>query len=250
MCLRWGRLFSLSLGVLGLTGCSSPQSPSSSVRTLAPYRATSKPYKIKGIWYYPQQHYEFEDVGIASWYGERDGTHGRFQATGVRYDMFKDTAAHKTLPIPCIARITNLENGRSLVVKISDRGPFKYERVLDLSVSAAQKLGFYRQGTTLVKIQTLVAESVALPENQKAYARAKRSGRKTPVLCAPPRSLPTQRSPNPNPKPPYTLPKANPVRQGKSPPQRGGLDTLLHRPSSPAIPSPRPSSSLDGLLGS
>lgn len=142
-----------------------------SEKTLAPFRATSRPYKIKGIWYYPQQHYEYEDIGIASWYGERDGTHGHPQATGVIYNMFKDTAAHKTLPIPCMACVTNMENGRSLIVKVSDRGPFKYNRIMDLSVAAAKKLGFYQKGTTIVHIKTLAHESFCLPENQRAYAR-------------------------------------------------------------------------------
>ena len=242
--LVWGGLWRRALwggGGLLLAGCTvcqdiRPEGP----KTLAPYRATSKPYKIKGIWYYPQQYYEFEEVGIASWYGGRDGTHGHFQATGVRYDMFQDTAAHKTLPIPCMALVTNLENGRSLVVKVSDRGPFKYQRILDLSVAAAQKLGFYRQGTTLIKIKTLVAESVALEENQRAYARAKEPQRSRRFSGRAPRK-PNQKVAFPNPARRASTPlskKAAGLERLLGPSQEGGGS----RASGPS------SQSLDALL--
>lgn len=130
--------------------------------TGAPKRATSKPYQIKGVWYYPQQHYEYEAEGIASYYGGGDVFHGRPTATGERFDMNGVTAAHKTLPLPCIAEVTNLKNGRKIVVKVNDRGPFVNDRIIDVSRRVAQLLGFEQQGTTPVRVKTLVTESLSL----------------------------------------------------------------------------------------
>lgn len=131
-------------------------------RTLAPVRATSKPYKIKGVWYYPQPHYELEEEGIASFYGGGDIFHGRPTATGERFDMNGMTAAHKTLPLPCMVEVTNLENGKQLHVKVNDRGPFIKGRIIDMSRRGAQLLGFERQGTAKVRIRTLVPETLAM----------------------------------------------------------------------------------------
>ena len=91
--------------------------------------------------------------GIASWYGTK--FHGRRTSSGETYDMFKLTAAHRTLPIPTYVRVTNLENGRQTLVRVNDRGPFHDDRMLDLSYAAAVKLGFSRQGTTRVRVEAL-----------------------------------------------------------------------------------------------
>lgn len=136
-------------------------------RTNSPLRATSKPYKIKGRWYYPQRHYELYDVGLASYYGGKDGTHGLPTATGERFSMYRMTAAHKTLPLPCVVRVTNLSNGRTAVLKVNDRGPFKPGRIIDVSVVAAKKLGFYKKGVTKVRVETLVPHSLSLKENRR-----------------------------------------------------------------------------------
>ena len=130
--------------------------------TLAPKKATSRPYQINGVWYYPQPHYEYMEEGIASLYGGGDVFHGRPTATGERYDMNGITAAHKTVPLPCIAKVTNLENGRELIVKVNDRGPFITGRIIDVSRRSAQLLGFERQGLAKVRVETLVPESLAL----------------------------------------------------------------------------------------
>src|SRR4051812_4386212 len=79
------------------------------------------PYQIDGIWYYPAEDYAYDETGIASWYGP--DFHGKSTASGERYDMNEVTAAHKTLPMPSMVRVTNLENGRSLVIRVNDRGP-------------------------------------------------------------------------------------------------------------------------------
>ena len=100
---------------------------------------------------------EYREQGIASWYGEP--FHGRRTSSGAVYDMHELTAAHKTLPLPSFVRVTNLENGRSVVVKVNDRGPFAKGRIIDLSYAAAQELGIIKSGTGRVEVEALVAES-------------------------------------------------------------------------------------------
>lgn len=95
----------------------------------------------------------FIERGVASWYGP--DFHGIATSTGEPYDMYSMTAAHKTLPLPAYARVTNLKNGRSIVVRINDRGPFKSNRIIDLSYAAALKLDMVREGTTLVEVQAV-----------------------------------------------------------------------------------------------
>jgi len=95
----------------------------------------------------------FVERGVASWYGP--DFHGKNTASGERYDMYAMTAAHRTLPIPCYARITNLGNGRSVIVRINDRGPFASNRIVDLSYSAASKLDIVRPGTAFVELRTV-----------------------------------------------------------------------------------------------
>lgn len=151
-----------------LAACSSvPECPPAPMEwngtcTPAPKKATSRPYQIKGVWYHPQPHYEYEEEGIASYYGGTDIFHGRPTATGERFDMNDVSAAHKTVPLPCVAEVTNLENGRQIQLKINDRGPFIDGRIIDVSRRTAQLLGFDRKGTARVRVRTLVPESLAL----------------------------------------------------------------------------------------
>lgn len=116
-----------------------------------------KPYEIGGIWYYPKVDYNYRETGIASWYGP--GFHGRKTANGEIYDQFALTAAHRTLPLPSMVRVTNLGNGRSITVRLNDRGPFANNRIIDLSRRSAELLGFRVQGTAKVKVEILEAES-------------------------------------------------------------------------------------------
>jgi rare lipoprotein A len=94
--------------------------------------------------------------GVASWYGPT--FHGENTSNGEKYDMYGMTAAHKTLPLPCYARVTNLKNGRSIVVRINDRGPFVANRLIDLSYTAAAKLDMLKEGTTLVEVKALTVQ--------------------------------------------------------------------------------------------
>ena len=111
------------------------------------------PYQIMGIWYYPREDSNYDEIGIASWYGPK--FHGRRTANGEIFDMDLLTAAHPTLPMPVRARVTNLENGKSIIVRINDRGPFAKDREIDLSRKAAEVLGFRDKGTTQVRVQYL-----------------------------------------------------------------------------------------------
>ena len=120
------------------------------------------PYQINGVWYYPAEDYGYTETGIASYYGgEGQGTnfHGRNTANGEVYDMNALTAAHQTLPMPSLVRVTNLENGRSVVLRINDRGPFARGRIIDVSRRSAQLLGFESQGTAKVRVEVLADES-------------------------------------------------------------------------------------------
>lgn len=100
---------------------------------------------------------DYLERGVASWYGPT--FHGESTSMGEQYDMYAMTAAHKTLPLPAYARVTNLSNGKSVVVRINDRGPFSKNRIIDLSYTAAAKLGMLREGTALVEVRTLVAST-------------------------------------------------------------------------------------------
>lgn len=100
----------------------------------------------------------YVERGVASWYGPT--FHGASTSMGESYDMYGMTAAHKTLPLPCYARVTNLRNGKSVVVRINDRGPFVANRIIDLSYTAAAKLDMLRDGTTLVEVRTVTATNV------------------------------------------------------------------------------------------
>lgn len=118
------------------------------------YRKTGKPYKIAGHWYYPLATADgYNETGIASWYGTK--FHGKRTANGERYDMYAMSAAHKTLPLPTMVRVTNLDNGRSVVVRVNDRGPFVKSRVIDLSYAAAKTLGYDDTGTASVRVEVL-----------------------------------------------------------------------------------------------
>ncbi len=123
------------------------------------------PYKIAGQTYRPRETYNFEQTGIASWYGP--GFHGKRTANGETFDENELTAAHKTLQMPSLVRVTNLENGRSIVLRVNDRGPFSKGRILDVSKRGAELLGFKNQGTARIKLQVLSQESLQIAEMAK-----------------------------------------------------------------------------------
>ncbi len=136
-------------------------------------RGTNRPYTVMGRQYVPLDNARgYRERGVASWYGQK--FHGRKTANGETYDMYAMSAAHKTLPLPSYVRVRNLENGRSAVVRVNDRGPFLHNRLIDLSYSAASKLGIAGTGTGLVEVEvvepgtTLAASQPAPPtESEK-----------------------------------------------------------------------------------
>ncbi|MBT8139954.1 MAG: septal ring lytic transglycosylase RlpA family protein [Gammaproteobacteria bacterium] len=117
----------------------------------------------------------FRERGPASWYGKK--FHGRLTANGERYDMYQMTAAHKHLPLPSYVRVKNMENGREIIVRVNDRGPFHGDRIIDLSYAAATKLGMLRKGTAKVEIEVIDA---------KAWQQAKRQKQRAPAFAAAP----------------------------------------------------------------
>ena len=153
-----------------LAGCAETQFAAQSAKSIGStsdwgkvgaYKVGS-PYQVNGRWYYPKEDFEYQEEGVASWYGAE--FQGKDTANGERFDQNALTAAHKTLPMPSLVRVTNLQNGRALVLRINDRGPFSNDRVIDVSRRASQLLGFSEQGTTRVRVEILAEESQALKQ--------------------------------------------------------------------------------------
>ena len=158
--------FSLAL----LTGCTSDD-------TVKYWHAGSeRPYIIKGVKYYPQIHYQYSAIGEASWYGY--DCHGLPTATGRKFDKDQITAAHRTLPLPSVVLVENLENGKKLKVLVNDRGPFAHtgRRIIDVSQRTAELLGFRKKGHAKVRVTCLPKESqlAALKYKRKPYPSKKK----------------------------------------------------------------------------
>ena len=180
----------------------------------SPRYKVGDPYQIQGIWYYPAENYEYEETGIASWYGAQ--FHGRRTANGGTYDMNALTAAHRTLPMPSYVRVTNLENGRSLILKVNDRGPFARNRIIDISRRGSQLLGFHKAGTARVRVQIMADKSRALAQRIKGRTQLAQIG--TPITVD-------------------RLPKPNVKTESLSLPPGGQASAGRVQPPSPA-PSP------------
>ena len=156
------------LGLL-LAGCATasrpPPSPVAEDHTVtvppnAGVYKVGQPYQIDNVWYYPREQPDYDETGIASWYGPT--FYGHRTANGEMYDGNQLTAAHRTLPMPVNVRVTNLDNGKSIIVRVNDRGPFPSDynpksgdRIIDVSAGAAKKLGFYGKGTARVRVETI-----------------------------------------------------------------------------------------------
>lgn len=159
-----------------LAACASHPPPAPSAPAQAgpggvPGRGTYKvgnPYQIAGVWYTPAEDWSYDETGIASWYGE--DFHGKYTANGEIFDLNALTAAHRTLPMPSVVQVTNLDNGRSMALRVNDRGPYARGRIIDVSRRAAQLLGFEGPGTAKVRVKILV------PESLQAAALAGRNG--------------------------------------------------------------------------
>ncbi|MEE4202733.1 MAG: septal ring lytic transglycosylase RlpA family protein [Halieaceae bacterium] len=132
-------------------------------------RGNTSPYTVNGQTYRVMDTAAgYVEEGVASWYGLK--FHGRPTATGERFSVYQATAAHRSLPLPTYARVTNLANGRQIVVKVNDRGPFHADRILDLSYGAAIKLGFADQGTARVRVEAI---EVAGVDDRRAVAQGR-----------------------------------------------------------------------------
>jgi rare lipoprotein A len=140
-----------------------------------------RPYQVRGRWYRPEEQPNYDETGLASWYGAQ--FNGRPTATGERFDMNALTAAHKTLPLPGLVEVTNTANGRSIVVRVNDRGPFVDNRIIDLSRGSAEALGLLERGVGEVRVRYL--------------GRAPRLGAGRPVQYA--AAAPTSPAPRPQP---------------------------------------------------
>lgn len=145
-----------------------PAAPDSAARSET---GNPRDYEVFGKRYVVMQSsYGFSEQGIASWYGSK--FHGNPTSSGEIYDMYSMTAAHKTLPLPTTVKVTNLKNGRTVVVRVNDRGPFVPKRIIDLSYSAAQKLDMLRSGTTPVEIVAVTGSNAGYPVSVPAETPA------------------------------------------------------------------------------
>jgi len=129
------------------------------------YFKVGAPYTIKGGRYKPFETYEFVQEGMASWYGP--GFHGKLTANGETFDKNELTAAHKTLQLPSIIRVTNLDNGRSIILRVNDRGPYAHDRILDVSERGASLLGFKNAGVARIRMEVMGNESKQVAEMAK-----------------------------------------------------------------------------------
>lgn len=165
----------------------------------------ANPYTVLGKSYYPMndgRHYQ--ETGTASWYGTK--FHGQATANGEAYDLYGMTAAHKTLPLPSYVRVTNLDNNRSVILRVNDRGPFYSDRIIDLSFAAAKKLGYAETGTARVKVEGIDPERWWAERGQPA-----------PMVLAQPQMAKTQ---------PTALPARQPVEQYTPPPRQHAAAVL------------------------
>ena len=154
-------------------------------------RATSRPYQVMGKSYTPMTAVApYRERGLATWYGRR--YHGKQTSSGETYDMYAMTAAHTTLPIPSYARVTSIDNGRSVVVRINDRGPFVGNRLIDLSYVAAYKLDLLRGGSGMVEVESIVTADANPPPRAPAEQSAQAA---TAAAIADTRAAPSLRRP-------------------------------------------------------
>jgi rare lipoprotein A len=161
---RGFRIFFIAGGsaalALALAACSSGPQGKPTARSPDDGRGAykvGKAYDIDGKTYYPAENWSYDETGMASWYGP--GFHGRQTASGEIYDQHATSAAHPTLPLPSIVRVTNLANGKEVVARVNDRGPFAHNRIIDLSKGAARQIGLDISGTAKVRVQLLTRES-------------------------------------------------------------------------------------------
>lgn len=167
-----------------------------------------KPYQVGGVWYVPKEDPNYNQVGLASWYGPQ--FHNKATANGETFDMNTLTAAHKTLPLPSLVEVTNLENGRKIIVRVNDRGPFVGDRIIDLSKAAARELDFERKGLAKVRVRYVGRAPLGGGGDMGV-----RTARAEPPPALPPAPIPysqlAQAAPPPPPIPSYSPVEAPPT---------------------------------------
>ena len=164
---------SISILALGLlAACASPRAPmpqaSNNNVDVPPNAGVYKignPYQIDNVWYYPAEQPDYDETGIASWYGPT--FYGHSTANGEVYNGDLLTAAHKTLPMHSVVRVVNLRNGKSVIVRINDRGPYVRGRIIDLSTAAAQRIDMVNSGVISVRVEVLKRIDVMTKPNRK-----------------------------------------------------------------------------------
>lgn len=185
---------------------------------------TLRPYTVLGKTYVPiTEDIPFTQTGVGSWYGKQ--FHGKRTATGETYDMFAMTAAHPTLPLPSYAQVTNLDNGKSIIVRVNDRGPFLNSRVIDLSYGAARRLGYANKGTAHVRVKRLTFNEIRSGQYNAPSTPGSTQVASAPVVSAADEAPNDVRvnaieatpaasaviSPRPSPAPTVSSPSAEPV---------------------------------------
>jgi len=230
-----------ALGCAGLAACATPLPtrlpPTATAHSTArPYsgppapgstkglRGTEKPYQIRGIWYYPKADPSYDERGVGSWYGEQ--FHNRRTANGEIFDMDLPSAAHKTLPLPSIVEVTNLDNGRKMQVRVNDRGPFIEGRIIDLSKAAADQLGYGRAGVARVRVR-YIGPAGKTPFDQRR------------MIAAAPPAPQTRHAPPPKPRVYASgLPPAQPAYGPPPPPKAADPGYAPSAPPPPRIEAP------------
>lgn len=182
-----------------LSGCSSGVSPTKNYKKLSKddprntkykgHYKVGKAYTVKGKTYKPKETKRYSNTGVASWYGSKGGFHGKKTANGDVYNKNLLTAAHRTMTLPSLVEVKNLENGKKLIVMVNDRGPFSHKREIDVSEKAADILGFKNKGTAKVKVQYLHHETqeflkkLGLKNREGSSSSTKLANSKCSVNC-------------------------------------------------------------------
>lgn len=203
------------------------------------------PYRVAGKTYIPADNPRYAEVGLASWYGS--AFHGRMTANGEVYDVNGLTAAHPTLPLPSYVRVTNLENGRSMTVRVNDRGPFAHNRIIDVSERVADMLGFRKEGTAHVKVQYIGPAQLDGRDTKKLLASYH-----APAFGGPVTQVAMRRAPEPtyvvaSAPTPRVLPRRLPD-DAFAPTPTAAASPLVLAPASAPLPTMAPSDPLAPLI--
>lgn len=228
---RYGRRVAVLIALCLLAACGGPGRDV--LKEPAGHYKLGVPYQISGRWYTPRYDPNYRARGIASWYGEP--FHGRDTANGERFDKALMTAAHTTMPLPSLAQVTNLTNGKTVTVRVNDRGPFVEDRVIDLSEAAAKALGFHRQGLAEVEVRFLDLAVAATGSRDTILAAAQPSA---PSIAATRPAAPTLITP------PEPVRDPAPLLAAPAP-----APTLAQGPGSPATVPTRLATPVESCAG-